>query len=217
MLVTCLSLVVQAQTADTVKRKFSPTGLRIGTDVLSIIRSYTGSNFDGWEINADVDLYRYYVAAEYGHWERHLNIPSGNYENSGNYFRLGTDINFLIKDPDRNMFFLGLRYGQSSFSEQLNYEAYDSNFGTYQRSLTNSGMTGRWGELTTGLRVKISGGFWMGYTARLKFAPSIHGTGGFATYEIPGYGITSRKNAWAFNYQLFWRIPLHKEPVKTKL
>jgi hypothetical protein len=65
-------------------------------------------------------------------------------------------------------------------------------------------------EVTSGLRVKIISGFWMGFTARLKFAPSATGGGLLVPYDMPGYGIISKDPYWGFNYQLFWRIPLPK-------
>ena len=205
-----MSTACVAQPADTLRNEYLPTGLRIGTDVLSIIRSYTGEKFDGWEVNADVDFYKYYLAVDYGHWERHLTLSTGNYENSGNYFRVGADVNFLAKDPDRNMIFFGLRYGQSSFSEQLTYESNDVSYGPLQHELVNSNMTGRWGEIVTGLRVNLWRGLGMGYTVRLKFMPRTRGSDEFIVYEIPGYGLTANKNYWGFNYQLFWRIPFRK-------
>jgi hypothetical protein len=204
-----------AQPADTV-HSYRPTGLRIGTDVLSIVRSYAGEKFDGWEVNADIDFYKYYGAVDYGSWARHLAIPAGNYENKGTYFRVGGDVNLLAKDPDRNMIFFGVRYGQSSFSEQLNYESTDIYFGTLQHELVNSNVIGRWAELTTGLRVKIWKGLWMGYTARLKFRPRTHGAREFTPYEIPGYGLAANKNYWGFNYQIFWRIPIRKNSLATQ-
>jgi hypothetical protein len=192
---------------DTLKNKYLPTGLRIGTDVLSIVQSYAGQKFDGWEVNADVDFYKYYLVIDYGSWARHLTLPTGNYENDGNYIRVGVDLNLLAKDPDRNMFFLGFRYGQSRFNEYLNYESNDAVYGPLQHELVNSNTIGRWGELTTGLRVKIWKGFWMGYTARLKFMPRTRGAGELVPYEIPGYGLAANKTYWGFNYQIFWRIP----------
>lgn len=199
-----------AQSTDTVQHKYLPTAVRISTDVLSIVRSYAGDKFDGWEVNADVDFYKYYLAVDYGSWSRHLTLPTGNYENDGNYFRIGADVNFLVKDPDHNMVFLGFRYGESHFNEQLNYDSTDVNYGPLQRELVNDNMTGRWGELTTGLKVNLWKGLGMGYTVRLKFIPRTQGGEGFIPYEIPGYGLTANKVSWGFNYQVFWRIQFRK-------
>jgi len=211
-LVTTVSAFAQdkEKPADTLKGKFLPTGIRLGTDAISIIKSRMGNNFSGWEANADVDFYRYYATMDYGNWSRHEILTNGDYTNNGTYFRIGVDCNFLLKDPDRNMFFIGFRYGHSTFSETVNYTDSASNFGIISKSISNAGLQGHWGELTTGLRVKIWPGFWMGYTARMKFVPGVKGAGALAPYDMPGYGLLSKAPYWGFNYQLFWRIPFRK-------
>lgn len=194
-----------------VKQSYSPTGLRVGTDVIALIRSRDNS-FKGWEVNFDTDFYRYYLTVDYGYWATKQQLGNGNYQNNGNYIRFGADVNFLMKDPDRNMFFLGYRYGQSTFSESINYTntASYAGFGSTTIDTSNANVTGHWMEVTSGLRVKIISGFWMGFTARLKFAPSATGGGLLVPYDMPGYGIISKDPYWGFNYQLFWRIPLPK-------
>ncbi len=200
--------------ADTVKNRFLPSGLRIGTDLISIIKSGTGTDFSGWEVNADIDFYRYYLTADYGNWSRQIVLDNGDYKNNGTYFRIGVDANFMLKDPDRNMFFIGFRY---AFNETVNYTDSVPNFGAISKSLSNTGLLGHWGELTTGLRVKIFPGFWMGYTARMKFAPGVKGGGILIPYDMPGYGLIEKAPYWGFNYQLFWRIPFRRiSPVQKK-
>ena len=204
--------------ADTVRSKYIPTGLRLGTDLISIIKSRVTKNFTGWEVNADVDFYRYYLAVDYGTWARRDSISpfqtsagKGYYENHGHYYRAGLDINFLLKDPDRNMFFIGFRYGHSNFDEKLSYAYKDSIYGNVSNAISSTGLRGHWFEITTGLRVKIFPGFWMGYNARLKFSPGASGgQGQLATYDIPGYGLAEKTIYWGFNYQLFWRIPFRR-------
>jgi Domain of unknown function (DUF6048) len=197
--------------ADTLKHSYRPTGIRFGTDVISIIRSYAYHDFKGWELNGDIDFYRYFLTVDYGSWSRNATLDNGYYQNKGTYFRIGTDINFLLKDPDHNMFFLGFRYGHSTYDESMNYSYVDPVYGLTSRNLSASGVKGNWGELTTGLRVKIWKAFWMGYTARLKFVPSV--TGGnpeLKPYDIPGYGVAQKAPWWGFNYQIFWRVPVSK-------
>jgi Domain of unknown function (DUF6048) len=201
---------------DTVKSRYFPTGLRLGTDVISIIKSRSGNSFSGWEANADVDFSRYYLAVDYGFWSRQVILTNGDYSNNGNYYRVGVDINFLLKDPDRNMFFIGFRYGHSAFNETVNYDYPAPFFGTIPKTISTTGLHGHWGEITTGLRVKIWTGFWMGYTARMKFAPGAKGGGALAPYDMPGYGLVDKAPYWGFNYQLFWRIPFRKAPPVPK-
>jgi hypothetical protein len=203
----------QTPTVDTVKNKYLPTGLRIGTDAISIIRSRDAS-FKGWEVNFDVDFSRYFLAVDYGYWATDQLLGNGSYQNQGNYLRIGTDINFLLKDPDRNMFFVGFRYGISSFSESVQFQntTFFSGFGNISGDESNPSVSGRWLEATSGLRVKIVGGLWMGYTARIKFAPSFSGQGMLTPYDMPGYGIISETPYWGFNYQLFWRFGWREAP-----
>ncbi len=215
LLVLCFALQLQAQELpkiknplDTLPNKYLPTGLRIGTDVLTLIRSKDNS-FKGWELNVDADFYRYFLTLDYGYWSTNQMLGNGRYNNAGNYIRFGADINFLLKDPEKNMFFLGMRYGISSFNESVQYSntAMYSGFGTNSYVRSNGNLSGHWIEITTGLRVRIVSGFWMGCTARLKFAPAVSGFGELLPYDMPGYGIIEEAPYWGFNYQLFWRLP----------
>jgi len=193
------------------KIDYSPSALRVGTDIISLVK--TGQTFKGWELNGDIDFSRYYLAVDVGSWAKNLTLNNGNYTNGGTYFRLGIDVNFLTNDPDRNMFFLGFRVGHSLFHETLTYQATSPLFSPANYQLSNGSVSGGWGELTTGLRVKIWKGLWMGYTARMKFAPGTKGNSAtLAPYDMPGYGIVQNKPWWGFNYQVFWRFAWRKLP-----
>lgn len=207
-----------AQKADSVKvdstkqkKDFLPTGIRVGTDVISLIRTATENDFSGYEFNAEVDFYRYYLAVEAGRWEKKLITDEENYRNSGNYMRIGIDVNFLLKDPDRNAFFFGLRYGTSTYSEDLTLITTDPVWNTNTVTYSNDNLHASWGELTTGLRVKMWKFFWMGYTARYKFALNTNEPGGLVSYDVPGYGRTGSSTTWGFNYLLLFRMPIRKQ------
>jgi Domain of unknown function (DUF6048) len=210
-----LFLSTQAQDkkekGDSLRRIQKPTGVRIGTDLIAIGKTLFDSPLSGWEVNADVDFGRYYLALDYGLSSRNDSLDNGYYENDGRYLRVGVDINFLLKDPDKNMVFLGFRYGRSSFNEQLTYVTTVDDFGVIQSELSNTNATAGWGELTAGLRVKILKSIWMGYTGRMKFLPSVKGNPELETFDIPGYGKTSKSVYWGFNFQIFYRIPFRKE------
>ncbi len=205
-----ISISGVAQTSDSIRssKSYWPTGIRLGTDLIALAKIPLSNEFDGWEASVDLDLDRYYFTVEIGNWEKSRLSPTQSYSNSGNYFRIGGDVNFLLKDPDRNMFFVGFRYGHSTFSEQLRYTTSDAVFGDFQRTVSNESMKAGWGEVTMGLRVKIWSELWMGYTARLKVAPTVGTTGEFIPYDIPGYGLATKKSYWGFNYQLYWRFPI---------
>jgi hypothetical protein len=169
-------------------------------------------DFTGWEVNADVDLRRYFLAFDYGAWARKFPGDSVSYSNDGRYWRLGADVNFLLKDAERNMFFIGFRYGRAVFSEDLSVISVDPNWGTIARNYNNTDVTSRWYELTAGIRVKMWKMIWMGYTARFKFGLKHKGDGTMIPHDVPGYGGTDRESTWGFNYQIFIRLPFRKMP-----
>jgi len=211
-------VTAQQQPLPLSKQSFKPTGIRIGTDLIDVVKTFSGPTFKGWEVNGDMDFRNYYVAVDVGTWAKNLSIANGSYNNSGTYFRLGVDISLLGKDPDKNMFFFGFRYGRSLFHENLAFTATSPNlFFPTTISQSNGHVSGGWAELTTGLRVKVWKELWMGYTARLKFAPTTAGNlPTLAPYDMPGYGIIGRAPWWGFNYQVFWRFVWKKDKSQLK-
>lgn len=178
--------------------------------MISIGRTIAGGDFKGWEVNADIDFHNYFLSVDYGNWSKSLDLPTGSYTNSGSYFRVGPDVSLLKKNSDEITLFLGIRYGQSKFKENLYYTSADPNFGDIEHNISNRGVKGKWIELTSGLKAKIWKGLWGGYTIRLKIKPSTNGFEELVPYDIPGYGINLKNIYWGFNYQVFWRIPLRK-------
>lgn len=185
---------------------YRPTGIRFGTDVVGIVKTGITPGFSNQEFIADIDFYRYYLVAEAGRYSRDLTISNGDYSTKGSYLRIGADVNFLVKDPDRNMFFLGFRYGRATYDERVSYLT-ETEYGEQLKQSKNSGVSSGWAELTTGLRIKVWKALWMGYTGRLKFAPSTSDSSPVAPYDIPGYGLTFKKPWWGFSYYVMMRIP----------
>lgn len=197
---------------DSVRNRFLPTGIRVGTDVIHLVKTRTQDNFHGWEVVGEVDFDRYILAVEHGTWGRNLKADSASYANEGAFWRVGIDVNFLSHDPDRNVFFLGARYGRSVFSEAMSIDRFDPIWGPHADSFYQSDVNARWIELTGGLRVKIWKIFWLGYTGRFKFALSTDASDEMLPYDVPGFGSTSKETTWGFNYYVMLRIPLRKAP-----
>lgn len=196
------------------KVRYIPTAIRLGADLIPPIRAFTDDAFKGYEFNADIDFYRYYLAIELGRWERDLQTDLEKYTNHGNYFRIGADVNFLKKDPEKNMLFFGARYGHGKFSENLTITSVDEIWGSSTDSYVNTDVKANWAELTTGLKVRMFGLFWMGYTARFKFLLSTNEPRGFIPHDVPGYGKTYKESTWGFNYYIMFKIPIRKDERK---
>lgn len=195
------------QKKDSVREKTKLTAIRIGADIIHPIKTFASTDFSGWEVNADFELKNYYPVLEIGNWSRDVSLTNGAYTNSGYYWRVGVDVNLLKKDPVKNMFFFGLRYGRSAYDETLRYTIMTDEFNPVSKTLENNGLKSGWAEFVTGLRVKVAGNFWMGYTGRIKFAPGIDKSQQLQTYDVPGYGLTFKQPWWGFNYYLMWKVP----------
>lgn len=194
---------------DSSKRQFLPTGIRIGTDLLSIGKTYYTDYFKGWEISVDADVYRrFYATVDYGSWNSNYVLPNGVYNSNGMYYRIGVDINFLLKDPDRNMFFVGLRHGHTNYKDYTDYSYVDPNFGTINIHAANNDAKANWKELTSGLRVKVWKFIWIGATLRIKFSLKEKNQVELISYDVPGYGKTFKTAWYGLNYQVYFRIPV---------
>jgi hypothetical protein len=200
-----------AQPADTIPKSFRPTGLRAGIEMISLIRTPIEDKFSGWEGSLDVDFHRYFAVLEAGRWSRDLSTDTDAYSNRGNFWKAGVDVNFLKNDPEKNMFFLGFRYANSTFSEQLTLTLVDPVFGTETQNFNHDAVRASWAELTTGLRVKMLNFFWMGYTIRYKFGLNTDEPSGLIPYDVPGYGQTNKNTTWGFSYYMMFRLPLKRE------
>jgi len=199
-------------------RDHIPTGIRIGTDVLALIKSSVDDTYSGWEVNVDVDFYRYFLTLDVGNWGRNFQTNDDHYSNDGNYFRIGADMNFLPKDPNENVLFFGARYARSVFSEEYIINAEDPVWGVVDETYSNIDVSARWYELTGGIRVKVWKVFWLGYTARYKFGLKTDETPTMLPHDIPGYGrIDDKKSAWGFNCQVLIKIPIRKKDAKSPI
>ena len=207
LLLTRLTSTAQVkQIKDSTEEKIRITAVRVSGDIVNIIKSNIVSDFSGWEGAVDIELKNYYPILEFGSWSSDVSLENGQYTNNGNFWRLGVDVNLLKKDPVKNSLFFGIRYGRSVYDERLDYTITTTEFGSVSKSLENHSMKAGFAELTTGLRVKIVSGFWMGYTGRLKFAPGVDKSKQLQTYDVPGYGLTYKQPWWGFNYYLMWKL-----------
>jgi hypothetical protein len=84
----------------------------------------------------------------------------------------------------------------------------DPLWGTLDRDYANPGISARWFELTSGLKVKVWKFIWLGYTARFKFGLKDQDGFEMLSHDVPGYGRTNKESYWGFNYQVMLRIPI---------
>jgi hypothetical protein len=195
---------------DSAKGKFIPSAIHAGVDLIGAGKTIIRDDVDWLNFYVGVDMYKYTFNVEYGIENRIVENTSSRYEASGNYFRIGPDVNFLFRDPDFSALFFGLRYGRTTFSDQLNYQVTDPVWGGYEGFLENEKLASGWGEVVAGMRVKLFQLAWFGFTGRFKFGVKSFTDERLIPNYVPGYGRADLQTTWEFNYWLIFRLPLKK-------
>jgi len=198
--------IVEPEKPKVPKSFFIPTGIRLGTDLLALGVNAFGNNRERYEFQADIDFHRIYLIGSYGINQYNTSGEDFEYENNGNYFRIGLEADFLKFDPDYNTLTFGLRYARANFSESLHTNIVNPVYGTYEENLSNDNVSARWFEMTAGLRVMVLKNLYMGYNFRIQLNRKLFNATEFRSYDIPGFGRAEFDNRWTFNYYLTYRI-----------
>lgn len=226
MLVSMLA-GAQEKKKDTVIPRTERYGLRVGTDLYKIARSFYDDDYKGFEITAD---YRYskriYIAAEIGNENKTTDEPHLNFTTKGTYVKLGADYNIYENWLDmENMITIGARYGFSSFNHELNsYSIYNPNpyFTDYTTLLDSGkkfdGLSAHWLEIVAGIKAEVLNNLFLGFSLRLNYLVSNKEPNDFENLYIPGYNRTyDGKFGVGFNYTLSYFIPLYKKQNLPKV
>jgi hypothetical protein len=137
---------------------------------------------------------------------------------------VGFDYNMYENWLDmENIISVGLRYGLSSFSQELNsYKIYNAHpyWGEQPALPANekfNGLSASWIEVVTGMKAKMFNNVFMGFSIQLKTIISNKKPEGFDNLYIPGFNRTYNGNfGIGFNYSVSYFIPLYKKKVIIK-
>ncbi len=198
--------------------KFAPTSIRIGGEAANFAYGLLSDNFSSWEVEADIDIHRYFIVMDMG-YNSFSQIDENNYytyNSDGRYFRLGPEINFMRNPKLQNVLALGMRYCWTSFEESSTYSTYNAiENNTYWPEQTlnynEDNIRGRWFEATVSLKGRVIKNFYLGITARYKVLPAVKKEGTFRSYFIPGFGKRVNNNNWGISYYLAYRLPFRKK------
>lgn len=222
ILVFILSVSSFAQTAkkDTVAKKTERYGLRVGVDLSKLARTFYEKDYKGLEIVGDYRLTKkIYIAGEIGNENKTVEDDMVNFTTKGTYFKVGFDSNAYQNWLDmENMIHLGLRYGVSSFSQELNtYKIYDtSNYYPLPADVVSGkkfdGLSAHWVEVVAGVKAELFNNFYAGISVRLNYLVTQKEPDNFANLYIPGFNRTyDGKFGVGWNYTLSYFIPLYKK------
>jgi hypothetical protein len=186
--------------------------LRFGVDLSRFVLPYISDfNQSGFELNADTELkYKYFPTVEAGYSKLTNKTEVLNYQSEGSYFRVGLNYNMLNYKQrfDRNIFFIGARYGFTAYSQEITEAIIKNEWGTINTSVPTENLSAHWLEGVIGLRGEIFKNFYMGYTIRIKQIVSRAEYGDVHPYWIPGFGKGSKSTSIGMSYCVFYAIPI---------
>ncbi|MFE3866655.1 DUF6048 family protein [Flavobacterium sp. LS2P90] len=198
-------------------------GVRVGVDLYKLTRALYDKNYKGIEFVGDYRLTKkYFLAAELGNENKTTDDTRLNSTTKGSYLKAGFDYNAYQNWLNmENIISVGLRYGFSTFSQQLNsYKIYNANpyFGEVPPIPSGqkfNGLTASWIEVVAGVKAKVFDNVFVGFSLQLKRLVSNKEPDNFENLYIPGFNRTYNGDfGVGFNYTVTYFVPIYKKKVK---
>lgn len=227
---TALFLLVLAADAQEKKKdsllpKTERYGLRVGIDAVKLANSFLDKDYKGIELVGDYRLTkRYYLAAELGNENKTVRDTHIDFTTKGTFLKAGFDYNLYENWAGmQNLITVGMRYGASTFSQNLNsYTTYKANqyFGASQPTLIDQkfdGLNAQWIEVVLGIKVEVINNIFVGFSFRMNRLITNSKPENFDNLYIPGFNRTYDGNFGAgFNYTISYFIPFYKTTTIAK-
>lgn len=201
-------------------------GVRVGIDLFKLTRGLYDEGYKGIEFTGDYRLSkRYFLAAELGNENKTTQDDRLNTTTKGSYIKVGFDYNAYENWLNmENIISIGLRYGASTFSQELNsYKIYYPNqywgeIPWVQSGEKFDGLSASWLEVVAGLKVKLFNNVFAGFSLQLHVLVSDKKpSDNFENLYIPGFNRTYDGNFGAgFNYTVSYFIPIYKKKIKLE-
>ena len=195
-------------------------GLRLGLDLAKPIISLVDDNYTGFEISGDFRITkRIYIAAEIGN-DKDDQIESNLVSSTkGSYAKIGLDFNVYNNWIGmNNAIYTGLRYGFSTFSQELfSYSIYtgDPTFPetTIEDPIEYTGLSAHWAEFIFGIKAEVFTNLYLSINLQLKHKFSEDIPENFDNLYIPGFNRTNDFSEFGvgFGYSVSYLIPIYKK------
>ena len=217
--------IVEEKTKDSIPPKTNRYGLRVGVDLYKLTRSLYDKEYKGIEFVGDYRLTKkYYLAAELGNENKTTDDDRLNFTTKGSYLKVGFDYNGYQNWLNmENIISIGLRYGASTFSQELNsYKIYNANpyFGEVPILPSGdkfNGLTASWIEVVAGVKAKVINNVYLGFSLRLNKLISNDKPTNFDNLYIPGFNRTYDGDfGVGVNYTITYFIPIYKKKVTDR-
>jgi hypothetical protein len=218
-------VIAQTKKTDSIPPKIEKYGIRFGTDISKIVQSFYDKNYKGIEFVGDYRVTKnYYLAGELGNENTTVEDNKLSFTTQGTYLKIGFDYNSYENWLDmRNMIYLGMRYGASTFSQTLNsYKLYNTS--TYFPEAPTifpgekfNGLTSQWIEVVLGLKAEVLKNIYLGASIRMNRLLTNTKPDNFDNLYIPGFNRTYNGDfGIGFNYSVSYFLPLYKTKSTSK-
>lgn len=189
-------------------------GASLGVDIFGIANKALGGDFISSEVMLEFDLkHRFFPIIELGYGKINTTDDDVNihYKTSGPYARLGLNYNLQYKKQRPGYLYLGLRYGVSSFSFDVEGpNMVDPIWKTeVPFSYKDLKTTVHWAEIVIGLRAKVFSNFHMGWALRYKMRLNQTAHENAQAHYIPGFGINNATRL-GITYNLVYKLPFQR-------
>ena len=197
-------------------------GLMIGVDLFDPAARLFGQKYGAYQVSAELNLYnRFFPIWEIGIGSAKDTPEDQNFTYEGKpalYNRIGMNYNFRYGSESPNFFYVGIRYGFSSFTYDITDISINSPYWdqTFQENILDQKSTAHSLEFVGGIRVKIIDNLYMGWSIRYKRTLSVSKTPQASPWYIPGFG--TKDSNFGFAYTLSYNIPIRSKlkPKKTE-
>ena len=205
---------------DTSNYKGEKYGLRVGVDLSKLARTAFEDGFSGFELNGDFRFSkRFYLAAELGNETREFDEENLKATTKGSFIKIGVDYNahnnwFGLE----NAIFTGLRYGFSSFNQELTSFSISTTNTIFPTEVINTsinfdGLTASWIELIFGVKTEVLNNLFLSINLQLKRTVSESSLDNFDNLIIPGFNRTNDFSEFGvgYGYTISYLIPLFRK------
>jgi hypothetical protein len=187
--------------------------VRLSFDPTISLKSYLQDpNLVGFEAAIDSEIKQNtFAIAEVGNLSTIYDSDDFRYANNGLYARVGLDINLTKyrKPSDRDIFFIGGRFGFSTFNQKVDDIILDNYWGEKKEYIPDEIYSAMWIEIVAGVKAEMTKNLFIGWTGRAKVKTYLS-SGEISPYIIPGFGKNDSRIAFAFNIYLSYAIFLKK-------
>lgn len=200
--------------------KIEKYGLRVGVDLAKPLRTLLEEGYSGFEVMADFRVTKkFYAAVELGNEQKNWTEPYVSSKTSGSYAKIGFDYNAYENWLGmNNAINLGLRYGFSTFSQELlSYRIYTDNPAFPTQTVTDpqefSGLSAHWAEFILSVKTELVKNLYLSINAQLKLKLTEEEPENFGNLYIPGFNRTYdySKFGVGYGYSISYLIPILKK------